>query len=138
MTAESALLVDRAMDLRRRLEEQSQQDDARVVEQRSQQALAGEPKRERSYYTASEAAKLVGVSGQTIKNWVSRGTLKGYRLGSRVVIPRAELDSYQQMAEAAKGLDPLPDVGEVIAEIRAGRRRFVWPTETRKSEEQPS
>jgi len=132
------LLVDRAMDLRRRLEEQGQQDDAHVVEQLIQQALVGEPKSERPFYTVTEAAKLVGVSGQTVKNWVSRGMLKGYRLGGRVVIPRAELDTYKSLAEAAKGLDPLPDVREVIAEIRAGRRRFVWPTEAGKSGEQPA
>lgn len=138
MTSESMLLVDRAMDVSRRLEERGQQDDARVIEQLVQRILASEPKSERPYYTVSEAAKLVGVSGQTIKNWVSRGMLKGYRLGSRVMIPRVELDSYKSLAEAAKRLDPLPDVSEVIEEIRAGRRRFVWPTETGKTEDQPT
>jgi len=137
MTSENALLVNRAMDVRRRLEEQGLQDDAQIVEQLVQRVLASEPKSERPFYTVTEAAKLVGVSGQTIKNWVSRGMLQGYRLGGRIVIPRAALDDYKPLAEAAKGLDPLPDVGEVIASIREGRRRFIWPIEFAESQSQP-
>lgn len=32
-----------------------------------------------------DAAKYVGVTVQTIRNWVSDGTLTAYRLGSRTV-----------------------------------------------------
>ena len=94
---------------------------------------ASRPKRERPYYTVSEAAELVGVSGQTIKNWISRDMLKGYRLGGRIVIPRPELDDYRPIAEAFQGLDPEPTDQEIAEEIRAGRRRFVWRVEPKEA-----
>lgn len=122
-------LVNRAMDVRRRLEERGATEDAAVVEQLVNELTATQPKTERPYYTVSEAADLIGVSGQTVKNWISRGMLMSYRLGGRIVIPRSQLDSYRSIAEALKGLDPTPSDEEIVEEIRAGRRKFVWPTQ---------
>jgi excisionase family DNA binding protein len=130
-------LVDQAMAVRRRLEERGAADDAKVVERLVQaltSARPNRPKAERPYYTVSEAAELIGVSGQTVKNWISRGMLKGYRLGGRIVIPRSELDGYRSMAEALKSLDPLPSDEEIVEQIRAGRRRFLWPMEPQQNE----
>lgn len=117
------------MDVRRRLEERGATEDAAVVEQLVNELTATQPKTERPYYTVSEAADLIGVSGQTVKNWISRGMLMSYRLGGRIVIPRSQLDSYRSIAEALKGLDPTPSDEEIVEEIRAGRRKFVWPTQ---------
>jgi len=127
-------LVDQAMAVRRRLEERGAADDAKVVERLVQALTAARPKAERPYYTISEAAELIGVSGQTVKNWISRGMLKGYRLGGRIVIPRTELDDYRSMADALKSLDPLPSREEIVDAVRAGRRRFLWPMEPQKNE----
>jgi excisionase family DNA binding protein len=120
-------LVNQAMAVRRRLEERGAADDAKVVERLVQALTSARPKAERPYYTVSEAAELIGVSGQTVKNWISRDMLKGYRLGGRIVIPRSELDDYRSMADALKSLDPLPSDEEIVEQIRAGRRTFIWP-----------
>lgn len=122
-------LIDRAMDVQRRLAEQGATEDASIVEQLVAELTAAQPKAERPYYTVTEAAELIGVSGQTVKNWISRGMLKGYRLGGRIVIPRTELDDYRPMAEASKAIEPLPPLEEIIDAIRAGRRRFIWPVD---------
>jgi len=137
MATDISSLVDKAMDIRRRLEEQGAVVDAQVVAQlvEALTAAQAEPETTRPYYTVSEAAEFVGVSGQTVKNWVSRGMLKGYRLGGRIVIPRGELDDYRSMAEASKALDPTPSREEFIETIRAGRRPFVWPIEPQTPKE---
>lgn len=127
-------LLDRALAVRRRLEEQGATEDAQVVEQLVRELTAAQPKTERPYYTVSEAAELIGVSGQTVKNWISRGMLKGYRLGGRIVIPRAELDDYRPIAEALKGLDPTPPTEEIVAAIQRGRRKWVWPVDKLEQE----
>lgn len=128
MATDLQSLVDRAMEIRRRLEAQGAIDDAAVVEQLVNELTAARPKSERPYYTVSEAAELIGVSGQTVKNWISRSMLAGYRLGGRIVIPRRALDSYQSVAEALKGIDPMPSDAEIVEQIRAGQQKFIWPT----------
>ena len=125
-------LVDQALAVRRRLEERGAAEDARVVERLVQELTSARPKTERPYYTISEAAEFIGVSGQTVKNWISRGLVKGYRLGGRIVIPRSELDDYRTRAEASKGIEPLPSHEEIVDAVREGRRRFLWPMEPQK------
>ena len=126
-------LVDRALAVQRRLEGQGATEDAQVVEQLVRELTAVQPKTERPYYTVSEAAELIGVSGQTVKNWISRGLMDGYKLGGRIVIPRAELDDYRPIAEASQGIEPLPSREEIVEAVRAGRRRFVWPVEPKEN-----
>ena len=123
-------LIDKAMDVQRRLAAQGASEDASIVEQLVHELTAAQqqPKsEERPYYTVTEAADLIGVSGQTVKNWIARGMLKGYRLGGRIVIPRSELDDYRPIAEALKGIDPVPSDEEIVELVRSGRRKFVWP-----------
>ncbi len=130
MATDVSSLIEKGLDVQRRLEEQGAVEDARVVELLVRQLKATplqKPKKQRPYYTVSEAADLVGVSGQTIKNWVSRGMLKGYRLGGRIVIPRETLESYRPLAEALKGIDPMPPIEEIVEQIDTGRRPIVWP-----------
>ncbi len=127
-------LVDQAMAVRRRLEERGAAEDAQVVERLVQELTTARPTAERPYYTVAEVAELIGVSGQTVKNWISRGLVKGYRLGGRIVIPRSELDEYRSMAEASKGIEPLPSREEIVDAVREGRRRFLWPMEPQEKD----
>ena len=53
------------------------------------------------YLTAPVAGQLLGVSGQTIKNWVRDGRIQGFRLGNRVVIPRGVVQEYVERAGAS-------------------------------------
>lgn len=59
--------------------------------------------------TSTEAGKLVGVSGQTIKNWVRQGQMQGYRVGSRVMIPRSVVVDYVRRARCSLDLAVIPD-----------------------------
>jgi hypothetical protein len=54
-------------------------EDAQVIELLVRALTAPRPKKQRPYYTVTEATELFGVSGQAVKNWISRGVLKGYR-----------------------------------------------------------
>lgn len=136
MATELESLVAQAGEVQRRLEAQGATEDAAVIARLVHELTAAKPKpkTERPYYTVSEAAELIGVSGQTVKNWISRGMLKGYRLGGRIVIPRAILDSYRPLADALKALDPTPPTEEILRHINAGRRPFTWPGEQQEPE----
>ena len=127
MAAKQTPLEERALEMQAQLEQQGLRDAAQVVAELLKVVLAG--RAQKQFYTTGEAAQLVGVTGQTIKNWVSRGILTGYRLGGRIVIPARELEGYRPLAEASKALEPTPDREELVEAVRAGRRRFVWPEE---------
>jgi len=83
---------------------------------------------EAAFYTIAEAARLMGVSSQTIKEWVARGFIKWSRQGDRVVIARADVDEFLPIARALNEIEPL-DEEELIESIRDGRRPVVWPKE---------
>jgi excisionase family DNA binding protein len=75
------------------------------------------------YLTAPVAGQLLGVSGQTIKNWVREGRIQGFRLGNRIVIPRALVMEYIERAGAS--LDDAELDGEAAAALvreERGRR----------------
>jgi excisionase family DNA binding protein len=111
--------MGRAVDAQRRLEEQGLRDEARLVLDLMAEIQALQPQTERRFYTTVEAGRLIGVTSQTIKNWVARGLLAGYRLGGRVVIPRAALEGYRSLGGALEGIEPLPPVKQIVQDIRA-------------------
>lgn len=133
MATDTDKLVERALEAQRRLEAQGLRDEARVMLDLIAEVRALLPQTERQFYTSAEAGRIIGVSAQTVKNWVARGILTGYRLGGRVVIPRAALDDYRPLGAALQAIDPLPPVEEIVAEIHAQRRPVVWPPATTKS-----
>jgi excisionase family DNA binding protein len=120
-------LVARAQDFQKRLIAQGQIEDAFVIDQLIEQVEVSQTQHAKTFYTTGEAAKIIGVASQTVKNWVARGILQGYRLGNRIVIPRDAIDSYRPIAEAMQSLDPVPDENIIIDEIRRGRRPVRWP-----------
>ncbi len=52
--------------------------------------------------TAGEAAQLIGVHVNTVRRWNEKGTLKGYRIGTRGDrrFRREEVDSFLKEAES--------------------------------------
>lgn len=124
MATKRADLAEQALEVQQRLEAQGWHAEAQVVG-RLLKVLTAQPGHQ-LYYTTTEAAGLVGVTPQTIKNWVSRGILQGYRLGGRIVIPRAALEDYRPLAEASKALEPMPSEEEIIEAVRDGRRPVDW------------
>lgn len=65
---------------------------------------SGQPPAYRHWLNQAEAADYLGVTDRTIRNYIARGVLPGYRVrGSRLVrIDRADLDSL---------LRPIPTAG---------------------------
>lgn len=134
MATDTSKLVERALDAQRRLEERGLRDEARVMLDLIAEVQALQPQAERQFYTTSEAGRLIGVSAQTVKNWVARGLLAGYRLGGRVVIPRAALEDYRALGAALQAIEPLPPVEQIVEDIRAQRRPVVWPPSSAEPE----
>lgn len=48
--------------------------------------------------TTTQTGSLLGVTGQAIKNWVREGRFTGYRVGSRIMIPRTVVEEYVRRA----------------------------------------
>jgi excisionase family DNA binding protein len=69
---------------------------ANAVERLMQQALVSPDPRAAlaGYMTTGEAARLIGVSAQTIKNWVAHGRLVGNRVGGRILVARRSVQSF--------------------------------------------
>jgi excisionase family DNA binding protein len=53
--------------------------------------------------TSTQAGEMLGVSAQTVKNWVNDGKLFGYRIGNRVMIPRTVIELYLRGAAIRPG-----------------------------------
>lgn len=134
MATDTNKLVERALDAQRRLEAQGLREEARVMLDLIAEVQALQPQAERQFYTTSEASRIIGVSAQTIKNWVARGLLAGYRLGGRVVIPRAALDDYRPLGAALQAIEPLPPVEQIVDDVRTRRKSVVWPPARVESE----
>lgn len=127
MATNTEKLLELAQDAQRRLEQQGLRDEARLMRELAAEVQALQPRTERQFYTTVEAGRLIGVSSQTIKNWVARGLLVGYRLGGRVVVPRAALEEYRALGSALQAIEPLPSVAQIVRDVRAGRRHVAWP-----------
>jgi excisionase family DNA binding protein len=71
--------------------------------------------------TTTVAGDVLGVSGQTIKNWVRQGQLPGYRVGGRIMVPRDVLAEYVRRARRSLELDVISDE-EAASLVEKGRR----------------
>lgn len=58
---------------------------------------------QREFLTTGQSARALGVSIQTVKNWITSGKLKGTRLGGRTVILRSELLAYLEELDNRRG-----------------------------------
>lgn len=72
--------------------------------------------------TSTQAGELIGVTGQTIKNWVREGRLEAYRIGGRVMIPREAVATYVARARTSLDLEEVPDE-EAARLVAEGRQR---------------
>ena len=59
--------------------------------------------------TSTQAGDLLGVTGQTIKNWVRQGRLGGYRVGGRIMIPKEVITEYVRRARGSLNLEEISD-----------------------------
>lgn len=72
--------------------------------------------------TTTEAGQLFGVTAQTIKNWVRDRRISGYRVGGRIMVPRAAVLEYVRQAGASLDLEELSNE-EAAAVVAEGRER---------------
>jgi excisionase family DNA binding protein len=91
----------------RRLRAEHAEREAAAIERLMQQALIAPDATAAlaGYMTTGEAAGLIGVSLQTIKNWVRQGRLVGTRVGGRTLVTRASVQAF---------FDALPSAPEPI------------------------
>ncbi len=82
-----------AEELRQRGEDAS----AQVIEDLMREVQDG-PVAKLDLLTSTQAGELLGVTGQTIKNWVREGNLDGYRIGGRIMLPRQAVEDYVSRA----------------------------------------
>jgi excisionase family DNA binding protein len=56
--------------------------------------------------TVSQVAEALSASSQTIRNWIRAEQLRGVRIGSRFLIPRAEVDRLRGDVSVTRGESP--------------------------------
>ena len=74
-------------------------------------------------------AQRLGVSRQTVVNWIRRGLMPGIQLGGRLVVPVAELERIDEIARMLDVVDAerapaIPE--EVYAFLRNERIQWKW------------
>lgn len=72
--------------------------------------------------TSTEAGELLGVTGQTIKNWVRQGQLPGFRVGGRIMVAKEVVADYVRRARSSLELDAISDE-EAASVVDEGRSR---------------
>lgn len=86
-------------------------------------------KQEARFLTTGQVASRLGVSRQTIVNWVKREIIPGIRLGGRVMIPATALASFAKLERILDDLDAehMPLASDEAAKIVSqGRENFIW------------
>lgn len=79
------------------------------MDSHKQRKPAGE-RRERSFYTLSEAAEVLGVHYETAARWVRSGKLPGVKLSRRkVIVPKETCDALLSGSLAVRKVAPSVD-----------------------------
>jgi excisionase family DNA binding protein len=88
--------VETARKVVTRLRAEHADREAAVIERLMQQALAGAASEVAlaGFMTTGDAARLIGVSLQTVKNWVRDGRLTGRRVGGRMLVTRSSVRDF--------------------------------------------
>ena len=127
MSMISTDIEQRSQSLAQRLRHEGREEDAVVVEQLLQSARGRRPST--PYATTSEVARRLGVSRQTVVNWIKRGDLPGVRLGARLVVPAAAL---AKLEEVERLLNIVEDGGapypteEQLQALYKEREQWTW------------
>jgi excisionase family DNA binding protein len=106
-----------------RLRAEHAEHEAAAVERLMKQAL-GSPDSTAAlagYMTTGEAAALIGVSLQTVKNWARRGRLVGSHVGGRTLVTRASVQAFFD----SLGTAPAPTEDDDVDGAEAADRKLM-------------
>ena len=120
-------IFSRSKLLAQNLRQEGRVEDAEVVDALVQ-SLEQQPDRSR-FATTGEVARQLGVSRQTVVNWIKRGFLPGVKLGGRLVVPVAELARAQEIARLLDIVDaeqPPATPEEIDNVLREERIGWTW------------
>ena len=120
-------ILSRSRLLARNLRQEGRVEDAEVVDELVQSV---EKQSARSQYaTTGEVAQRLGVSRQTVVNWIKRGFLPGVKLGGRLVVPTTELARVEEVARLLDIVDaqrPPATPEESDSVSRNERDQWTW------------
>jgi excisionase family DNA binding protein len=127
MALESTTILARSRRLAQDLRQEGRLEDAEVVDQLVQSLEQQAPRSQ--YATTGEIARRLGVSRQTVVNWIKRGFLPGVKLGGRLVVPTSELARVEEIARLLDIVDaeaPAATPEEIDSVSRNERDRWTW------------
>lgn len=124
-------ILDKGRTLVHTLRREGRRDEAQTVDALLQAVAAGSSA---PFLTTGEVAKRVGVSRQTVVNWVKKGLLDGIRLGGRILIAPAALERFAQLEGILDSLDAerspatSTEAAEAVTQTRKG---WTWRQQDR-------
>ena len=95
--------VARVRSIVRELGEQGRDEDAQAI--RDVLWVAGQQSEIPKYLTTTQAGKRLGVSRQTILNWVQKRMLPGVRIGKRTMIPASAFKGFERVEQTFDRMD---------------------------------
>jgi excisionase family DNA binding protein len=127
MSATEITILSRGRALAQSLRQEGRVEDAQLVDEL---ALVVERHAQPTQYaTTGQVAQRLGVSRQTVVNWIRRGLMPGIQLGGRLVMPVAELGRVDELARLLDSVDakrPPATPEEVDAIVRNERNQWKW------------
>jgi excisionase family DNA binding protein len=130
VTVINADILAQARELARDLRRQGREGDAGVVD--ALLRAAGEAGDAPRYLTTGEIGHRLGVSRQTVVNWIKKGMLPGVRLGGRLMVPAAVMERFARLEKILDDLDAEREPGEpgeIVELVGRGREDWAWAGE---------
>lgn len=127
MTAKEITILSRGRALAQSLRQEGRADDAQLIDELAQ--VIEHHTQPTQYATTGQVAQRLGVSRQTVVNWIRRGLMPGVKLGGRLVVPVAELGRIDELAQLLDSVDaerPPATPEEVDAVLRSERTQWQW------------
>ena len=113
--------------LAQNLRQEGRVDDAQTVDALLQAVESNETVS--PYLTTSQVGRRLGVSRQTVVNWIKKGLLPGIRLGGRMMVPQTTLERFARLEKLLDELDAEREPGqteEIVELVGRGRKNWTW------------
>ncbi len=127
MAVKETTVLSRSRALAQSLRQEGRAEDAQLVDELAQ--VVERQTQSAQYATTGQVAHRLGVSRQTVVNWIRRGLMPGVKLGGRLVVPLAELGRIEELSQLLDMVDaerPPATPEEVDAVLRSERSQWQW------------